>query len=171
MRRKLLIVGLAAAGSLGGCGPESQPSEDGLEERSAIVPTAAAARPSPAPDPAPALADACGAPLDTNRNGLVAEAEFLSFGFSFNEWDQDSDENLSPTEFHSCWRAMGWGESEPGFAAFDDDGDGAVEESEFFARDEFQAWDVDDDGVLKGTEWAQVAAGSPGRQAAPGART
>ena len=148
-RRALGLMLGAAAGAalLSACdfGAEEEAAEPRWEASAA--PGKAGSDPGKAPD-------VCGAPLDTNRNGIVEEPEWLSFGnFAFEHWDRDDDQKLSPAEFHVCWRALGWGEGQPVFVAFDDDGDGALTRSEFFAREEFEAWDGDDDLKLGPQEW------------------
>lgn len=162
MHHNIVILVLAAVAALSACD-----SELGVrDEETPVLPEQASPTPGrvgaaynaeqevqPATTAARAVPDVCGAPLDTNRNGVVELAEYNSFsGFSFDEWNQDGNEELTAAEFHSCWRALGWGNSEPAFAAFDDDNDGILTSEEFFGRDEFQLWDKNSDSALSPEE-------------------
>ncbi|MFP5296460.1 MAG: EF-hand domain-containing protein [Alphaproteobacteria bacterium] len=132
---------------LAACGSEPAPDDAPGPDRAAGPQVAAA-------EPVEKAPDVCGAPLDTNRNGIVEGAEWFSFsGFAFDSWDLDGDGSLTPAEFHACWRALDWGPAEPAFETFDDDNDGAVSKEEFFARDALQKWDTDGDGVLGPRDW------------------
>lgn len=99
--------------------------------------------------PAPEVAASCGAPIDTNSSGVVERAEYLSFsGFAFDDWDENGDGELTPAEFHTCWRAMAWGDADRAFAIFDEDGDQRIGPEEFFEREHFSRWDTDQDEAI-----------------------
>ena len=102
----------------------------------------------------PATVAGCGAPLDTNGNGRIEAPEWMSFrGFAFDNWNKDRDTNLTPAEFHACWRSFGWGDDQPVFQRFDADGNGLLSKEEFFGREAFQRWDSDGDSELGQGEW------------------
>lgn len=138
-----------AAGLLAACSSDVPAADEPGLDRSPGADTAATATEAGTKAP-----DVCGAPFDTNRNGIVEGPEWFSFsGFAYPKWDRDRDERLTASEFHACWRALGWGESSPVFRTFDDDADGYVSHDEFFERDALQAWDTDGNGVLGPAEW------------------
>lgn len=159
MRTKRITGLILACFSTGACSPEptaeSQTAELAESAEAASMTTAAAGGPEPggaALEGAAMETDgtgSCGAPLDTNQNGLVELAEYNSFsGFSFDNWDDDDNGEVSQLEFHSCWRALGWGDSTSAFRAFNDDGEAGLEHEEFFGRGEFKLWDKNQDGAL-----------------------
>lgn len=82
--------------------------------------------------------NACGTRLDTNKNGMIEETEYLSFKFAFDDWDTNDDRSVSADEFRRCWGSVGNAEGVTGgLALFDQDGDGTLSQEEFFAGDRF----------------------------------
>ena len=111
---------------------------------------------------APVVAQEVGAGWDADGDGALGESEFAE-GFAergiFSSWDQDSDGLLSDNEF-----------SEGVYGTYDRDVSGDLDETEYgmtedgmgatgFWGDEedgydYQAWDIDGDGVILSNEFA-----------------
>lgn len=91
---------------------------------------------------------------DTNGDELFQETEYTAVGETFGNWDLDSDGGLTSEEFNTGWTNQGWSDSEGAFASFDNNGDGLLDNDEFFSNEEWAEWDADSNGVLDNNEWA-----------------
>lgn len=107
---------------------------------------------------APAVAEDASASWDADHDGALSKEEFVAGLHDrgiFDTWDVDRDESLSTGEF-----------DDGVYGTFDKDKSGNLEEAEygamegagrFWSRDEttqdFEAWDIDGDGVILLTEF------------------
>lgn len=142
MGKPLFMSAIAACAALGAC--DSEPT--GADPQTMAVDGRAPAVAGPTED------QRCGTRMDANQDGAIQQAEYYSFAFAFDNWDVDDDYSVTPAEFQRCWGVVGWGSSEAAFRAFDEDGDGSLDQEEFFSRGEFQRWDADGDGAISATE-------------------
>ena len=92
---------------------------------------------------------------DTDSDGQFSQAEYTNFGArAWSLWNTDRDTALGPDEFVSGWVGAGLTNPEGAFAAFDDDGDGLLQESELFDQQEWTEWDTDSSGMLEPGEFS-----------------
>lgn len=137
---KNLLCAVAALGLLSACTNEPEVAEDDTVLADAEVNETA-------------LEPVTTSTWDSDADGQFQQAEYTAVGETFGTWDADSDGTLTEEEFGSGWTDAGWDNSAGAFTAFDDSGDGLLDNDEFFADDEWSEWDANSDGVLDTNEW------------------